>query len=194
MVRVAAIDTYVRRAYRGYSLEDFQHHFDSELFMFHWTYSSDRDQKHLDAQFNNSIMGSTIDLRSIGNHRTGILCLANDITEIKQLLTTIFDWLENRLNETSAQSYSLTIAIGEGTGMHDRQLDSQMEQILSGSFDELQSHRVRRVTFLVVRHPGVYPGYFTFRRPALGGMQYEEDITIRKSFFNIDFHGYLNIP
>jgi acetyl-CoA carboxylase/biotin carboxylase 1 len=76
----------------------------------------------------------------------------------------------------------INIAIRDRT-LDDEQFIEYVRPIIDGLQDELMSHGVRRLTFLVGREGNSYPSYFTFRHPGYfkdaNNVQYIEDQSIR---------------
>ncbi|KAG0634827.1 acetyl-CoA carboxylase [Tuber brumale] len=195
---LAALEVYVRRAYRAYELHAVNYHnLDSEPpFIVTWDFQLKKVSVTEYGMTRPSAPATPTVERGDGFKRVGsisdlsFLAGKSEIEPVRKggiILVTFLDGAEEYLNEgglcplsalETEEEDSLpgvcNVAVRDAESMDDKDLLERILPLVADYKDELLSRNVRRITFICGHRDGSYPGYFTFRGP-----EYREEQSIR---------------
>lgn len=228
-VSLAALEVYVRRAYRAYSLKGLDYLTESDApFILTWQFqlrgnaqsgtltgTQTPGSPNANSSFSSRVnrVMSISDLSFFKTEgepiRIGAIVPCSSVDDIEEQLPRAIDALGQptrssiTLDSEDEDDFMPVVSPKSGSSqrkpnpeseeltnviniaIRDRSMDDEefvnfVRPIIDGLQEDLLSHGVRRLTFLVGREGTSYPSYFTFRHPDLvKGAKYVEDQSIR---------------
>ncbi|CAG8472312.1 12933_t:CDS:2 [Cetraspora pellucida] len=192
-ISLAALEVYVRRAYRVYQLMDFDYYTEQAPYMISWRFlihSTNLDtatKSPLHATFHNitrveNISDSRYLMPNSSNEPIwiGVMvsCTSNEqVAQNFPRILNIFRQYGCKERNSTDGSFDniLYIALRPGDDpLDDEILKRELQSTIKCHAIELREYKIRRVTVILFRK-GQHPGYFTFKEPP----NYLEDSTIR---------------
>lgn len=230
-VSLAALEVYIRRAYRAYILKQIEYHSDeTEIPTFiSWDFqlrkigqsefglplqsaAPSSPATPISGDFGFKRISSISDMSYLSRHteedpvRKGVIVPCRYLDDVEELLSKALDSLpvkrkknslipdlsgkrrpQVRQDSSDELSHVVNVAVRDSESDDDHETLSRILPIIEQSKEELFARGVRRVTFILGRNDGSYPGYYTFRGPA-----YEEDDSIRHTEPALAFQLELN--
>ncbi|KPI45475.1 Acetyl-CoA carboxylase [Cyphellophora attinorum] len=201
-VALAALETYIRRAYRAYTVKEVTHHNEGETpYFFSWDFVL---RKVGQSEFGLPLASSYPSAPSTPSQRDNPFKRITSVSDLSYLNKLSADEEPTRKGvivfpKSAAQSKSkglmpslegarkpqkpvdeddltgvLNVAIKDIEDASDDEILQKCRQLVEEAKSELVARNVRRITFICGHKNGSYPDYYTFRGPT-----YEEDETIR---------------
>ncbi|WEJ93450.1 acetyl-coenzyme-A carboxylase [Yamadazyma tenuis] len=194
-VAMAAAETYVRRAYRAYSLGPLSYHFHDKLPIIHWKFElPSLDSSHFTAiqqvkteapnNMNRTLSVSdlsfTMDPNQKQASRNGILVPCSHLDDADEMISAGLDHLQvggvsiDLLEKVNYYNvFNVIVHSVEGYDTEEEIL-AKVNEHLADLKDDLRSASIRRISFVFANKIGIYPKYYTFTAP-----DYTENKVIR---------------
>lgn len=200
-VAASAVEVYIRRAYRAYSVSEVKHIISESsrsipvaLWRFQLpslatsSYNAVPEYLRKASASSASQLGRAVsvsDLTFMINKndtqpvRTGVLVAAPHLDDAEAALSTGLDEiLKNTTHNTDLINVA-TVVISSTEGYkNETQILARMQEIANDNLQQLNDAGIRRVSFVLGDKPGFYPKYFTFKSSGPGA-KYTEDEVIR---------------
>ncbi|KAK8048184.1 hypothetical protein PG994_009914 [Apiospora phragmitis] len=175
-VSIAALEVYVRRAYRAYNLKSVQYHDDeADVPQF---ISWDFALKKVAHRARAIAQGCHLPCRYLDDAEE-LLQKALEVLPRKKKVASLIPDLSGkrkplRADTSDELSNVVNVLVYDSESQSDQDVVAKISETIEAYKEEFLARRVRRISFACGRKDGNYPAYYTFRGPA-----YEEDESIR---------------
>ncbi|KAI3661152.1 hypothetical protein MP638_005589 [Amoeboaphelidium occidentale] len=169
-VQLAALEAYIRRAYKDYNLKNVRHHISSAPFFVEWDFSLETV-----TDGNNSPYKE--------NPRKGIMAAFRSLEAVRMRLSELLSIFGKREpHDETVRLLNLAILDEEGISSND--FADLANTVISDFAEEFIKFGLRRITFILVKPADNYPAYFTYK-PKFSAdklcyeLPFTEDVNIR---------------